>query len=206
MTHKPLIQRFFAWGINQVMKIYEPRIAARKQALFGGLSGRVIEIGPGTGPNLKYFSRAVQWTGVEPNPHMRKYLEREAERVGINAELLEGSAMKLPFEDASVDCVVGTLVLCSVPCPETVLAEVRRVLKPGGKYLFVEHVAARAGSYHDWVQRIFKPMWCWCADGCHVDRRSWDTIRAAGFQDSEIEHFNLDFPIVTPHIMGFATR
>ncbi len=201
-----MIQRFFAWGINQVMRIYEPKIAPRKQSLFGGLTGKVVEIGPGTGPNFKYFNPSVKWTGIEPNPHMRKYLEAEAERVGVDAELLEGSAMRLPFEDASVDCVVGTLVLCSVPCPATVLAEVRRVLKPGGRYLFVEHVEARAGSWHRFIQRAFKPLWCCCADGCHVDRRSWETIRAAGFEKSEIEHFNLNFPIVTPHIMGSATR
>ena len=201
-----MIKRFFAWGIDQVMRFYEPKIAPRKRALFSGLQGNVVEIGPGTGPNLKYFSKSVRWTGVEPNPFMRKYLEREAERVGLEVELIEGTAMRLPFEDESVDCVVGTLVLCSVPCPETVVQEVKRVLKPGGRYLFVEHVAAPRGSWHARIQRAAKPLWCCCADGCHVDRRSWETIEAAGFEAAEIEKFNLDFPIVTPHIMGHAVK
>lgn len=188
------------------MKVYEPKIAPRKQSLLGELRGKVLEIGPGTGPNLKYYAKDVEWHGVEPNPHMRKYLEAEAARVGLGVKLQEASAMELPFEDGSMDFVVGTLVLCSVPDPETVVAEVRRVLKPGGRYVFIEHVAAPQGSWHAFIQRACKPLWRCCADGCHIDRESWNTVRAAHFSTTEIEHFNLDFPIVTPHIMGSATR
>jgi ubiquinone/menaquinone biosynthesis C-methylase UbiE len=201
-----MISRFFAWGIHQVMKVYEPRIAERKRALFQNLHGNVLELGPGTGPNLKYFPKDVSWFGVEPNPHMRKYLEAEAERVGLHVDLREASAMKLPFEDNSMDYVVGTLVLCSVPDPEVVLAEVLRVLKPGGQYHFIEHVAAKPGTWHAVVQRTLKPLWCWCADGCHVDRETAKVVRKAGFETADIEPFQLRFPIIAPHIMGIATR
>lgn len=186
------------------MRFYEPRIAPRKRALLASLRGRVLEIGPGTGPNLKYFTRHVEWTGVEPNPHMHRYLRREAERLGMNVTLVEGSAMDLPFEDGSFDAVVGTLVLCSVPDPDRVLAEVKRVLKPGGTYRFVEHVQAEPGSRTARVQRFIKPIWHCCADGCHVDRRSWEPIERAGFGDVAMERFQLPFPIVSPHIVGQA--
>ncbi|MCU0317391.1 MAG: methyltransferase domain-containing protein [Fimbriimonadaceae bacterium] len=199
-------KRFFAWGIDQVMRIYEPQIAERKKRLFGGLSGEVLEIGPGTGPNLKYMSNDVKWVGVEPNPFMRRYLEAEASRLGINAHLIEGSALDIPLPDESVDTVLGTLVLCSVPDPSQTLKEVMRVLRPGGQYHFIEHVAAEKMTPTAYVQRFMKPMWCYCADGCHVDRKSWSTIEAAGFSEVEYERFHLKFPIISPHIMGVAVK
>ncbi len=201
-----MIQKFFAWGIYQVMKVYEPKISPRKKALLSGLTGKVLELGPGTGPNLKYYQPGVEWHGVEPNPHMHPYLLAEAEKHGMRVELLAASALELPYPDASMEHVVGTLVLCSVPDPEQVMREIKRVLKPGGSYVFIEHVAAKRGSFHALVQKTFKPLWCCCADGCHVDRRSWETIAQAEFGKTEIEHFNLRFPIVTPHIMGTAER
>lgn len=203
---RPLIQRTFAWGIEQVMRVYEPLIAPRKQELFKDLRGKVVEIGPGTGPNLKYFPKEISWIGIEPNPHMHKYLRREADRVGIAVDLLEASALDIPLEDNSVDFVVGSLVLCSVPCPDTTLKEVLRILKPGGRYLFVEHVAATPGTFGALIQRFIKPIWCCCADGCNVDRQSWVPIRKAGFSREEIEHFMLKFPIVSPHIIGSAVK
>lgn len=194
----------FAWGIDLVMKVYEPKIGARKRDLFRGLGGRVLEIGPGTGINLKYFPKDIQWIGVEPNSHMVPYLEREAKRHGISTELVIGSAEEMPLESASVDFVVGTLVLCSVPDPVRALREVRRVLKPGGSYLFVEHVAAEPGTGSAILQRAIKPLWKCCADGCNVDRRTWETIERAGFSSVALESFRLPMPVVSPHIMGRA--
>jgi ubiquinone/menaquinone biosynthesis C-methylase UbiE len=188
------------------MKVYEPLIAPRKRQLFDAVHGDIVEIGPGTGPNLKYFPKDVRWTGVESNPHMRKYLEREASRVGLSVHLIDGTAMSMPLEDESVEIVVGTLVLCSVPCPDTVLAEVRRVLKPGGRYLFVEHVAAPEGTWKARIQRFIKPIWHCCADGCNVDRRSWEPLNRAGFTDVKYERFDLPFPIVSPHMIGVAVK
>lgn len=199
-------QRFFAWGIHQVMKVYEPQVAPIKSELFGRVSGRVVEIGPGTGPNLKYLPQGVHWTGVEYNRHMFKYLEPEAVRLGLEYELIEGSAMAMPIADESVDWVIGSLVLCSVPDPEQTLAEVRRILKPGGKYAFIEHVRATPGSWTEFVQQAIKPVWCCCADGCHPDRRSWEVIESAGFSDCSIDRFRMRFPVVSPHIYGVATR
>ncbi len=188
------------------MKLYEPLIADRKRQMFAPITGQVLEIGPGTGPNLRYFDKSVQWTGLEYNPKMFPYLRREAERQGLDVNLIEGSALEIPLPDASVDYVVGTLVLCSVPCQKTVLAEVRRVLKPGGKYLFVEHVAATPGTWKALVQRLIKPVWRCCADGCCIDRQTWITLEEFPFEQVEMERFDLKFPVVSPHIMGFAVR
>lgn len=200
-------QKFFAWGIDLVMRVYEPRIAPRKQALFGGLRGKVVEIGPGTGPNLKYFDPSIEYMGIDPNVFMHPYLVREANRLGMSqVQMLEGTAAQIPLPDGSVDAVVGTLVLCSVPHQAEVLAEVRRVLKPGGRYYFIEHVAAESLTWTSFVQRLIKPLWCCCADGCHVDRKSWEAIEVAGFAEVEMERFRLDFPVVAPHIMGSARR
>lgn len=199
-------RRWFAWGINQVMKFYEPRIADRKRALFSPLSGQVLEIGPGTGVNFKYLSQNVQWIGLEYNQYMFPYLSREAERYNIQHELIQGSAEQIPLPDESVDVVMGTLVLCSVPNPEAVLREVQRVLKPGGRYVFVEHVAADPNTLTGVIQSVVKPVWRCCADGCHPDRKSWETIESAGFAEAVIDHFKLKFPVVSPHISGFATK
>jgi ubiquinone/menaquinone biosynthesis C-methylase UbiE len=204
MSVDELRKRWFAWGIAQVMKVYEPLIRERKQKLLGGLEGHILEIGPGTGPNLKYLTPGTKWTGLEYNPHMFPYLAREAERCGLDFDLIQGSAQAIPLPDASVDVVLGTLVLCSVPDPQGVLAEVQRVLKPGGRYVFIEHVAGSPGSRIERIQQVMKPIWCCCADGCHPDRRSGETIRHSGFRELDLETFELRFPIVAPHVMGIA--
>lgn len=198
------VPRFFAWGIEQVMKVYEPQVAPRKRDLFGAMRGDVLEIGPGTGPNLKFLHPSIRWTGVETNPHMRRYLEKEADRLGLEVNLMDGSAMSLPFPDNSVDTVFGSLVLCSVPCPEAVLQEVLRVLRPSGQYRFIEHVAG--SGLVGLSQRFIKPVWCCCADGCTINRRSWESIEAAGFGGVSLEHFSVKFPFVAPHIAGVATK
>jgi ubiquinone/menaquinone biosynthesis C-methylase UbiE len=201
-----LRRRWFAWGINQVMKVYEPRIAERKLQLFGGLNGRILEIGPGTGVNFKYLNPNVDWIGLEYNQYMFPYLAREADRYGIKHKLVQGSAQEMPLPDNSVDYVIGTLVLCSVPNPVQVLREIERVLKPGGRYVFVEHVAAESGTLTGMIQSVVKPLWCCCADGCHPDRKSWATIETAGFAEVAIDHFKLKFPVVSPHISGYALK
>ena len=200
------VQKLFAWGIAQVMRVYEPLIADRKRALFSSVTGHILEIGPGTGPNLKYLPKDVRWTGVESNPHMRRYLEGEAERLGLSVNLIDGSAQEIPLPDASVDMVIGTLVLCSVQNPQAVIAEVMRVLKPGGEYRFIEHVAATGRPSTKILQRVIKPVWHFCADGCNVDRRTWETLGASAFKSLDIKHFELAFPVVSPHIMGVAVR
>lgn len=130
-------KRLFAWMMAQVSPEYESAVGDRKQALFSNLHGDVLEIGPGTGPNLPYYPHDIHWVGIEPNPFMHSYLQKEAERLGLNIELRTGTAQQLDAEDNSMDAVVSTLVLCSVPDLPGTLQEVLRVLKPGGHFLFI---------------------------------------------------------------------
>src|SRR5882672_10883505 len=172
-------------------------MAPRKEVLFADLSGTVVEIGPGTGANLAHLPRGVRWIGIEPNPHMQARLRQRAAATGIAAEFRIASAQSLGFEDASVDVVLSTLVLCSVPDPAAVLAEVRRILRPGGRFVFIEHVAAPRGTPLWSLQRVLRPLWSCIADGCRPDRELGAAIRAAGFEALELEEFRVrrHFPL-----------
>ena len=189
-----------------VMKVYEPLVASRKRKLFGDLQGLVLEIGPGTGPNFKYFPKNIHWSGLENNPHMHPYLAKELAKHGISGEPILGSAMSIPLPDNSVDFVVSTLVLCSVPDPQLTLSEVNRVLKPGGQYRFIEHVAGPEGSVIGRVQRFIKPIWFCCAAGCTLNRKSWVTVYESELKVLWLEHFSIKFPFVSPHIWGASLK
>lgn len=201
-----LRKRFFAWTLHKLNGGYEREIAARKRGLLDELTGTVIEIGPGTGPNLRYYAKTVRWIGIEPNVYMRAYLRREAERIGVKAELREGTAEAIGCPDDSADVVVSTLVLCSVPNLRGTLAEILRVLKPGGRFVFIEHVAAPPGSRLRKWQRRLRPWFHFFADGCSPDRETWRAIESAGFVQVRIEHFDGPVPIVRPHIAGVAIK
>jgi ubiquinone/menaquinone biosynthesis C-methylase UbiE len=202
----PGYKRIVPWLLAHGNTAYERWMAERKRRLLGGLSGRIVEIGPGAGANLPYFPRDVHWIGVEPNPYARRYLERAAREAGVPFEVREGSAERLPVADESADAVVGTLVLCSVDDVDAALREIRRVLTPGGRYLFIEHVAAPAGTTRRRLQRWVRPLWRVIADGCHPDRETLPAIRAAGFARVEAEEFLAPAGLVAPHIAGVAVK
>ena len=203
---RSVYRRGFAWGLAAAGDTYERLVAERKRALLGPLSGTVLEIGPGTGTNLAYFAPGIRWLGIEPNPYMERYLRREAERLGRAIDVRGGTAERLDLMDASVDAVVSTLVLCSVADQARALAEVRRVLKPGGRFVFVEHVAAPRGSWLRRAQRAVRPVWRLLGDGCFPDRETWHAIGRAGFAEVRLDRFHLPVPIMAPHIGGWAVR
>lgn len=186
---------------------YEAQMADQKQALFADLHGNVLEIGPGTGPNLSYYPSNIHWIGIEPNPFMHPYLRQEAERLGLDIALRRGTAEQLDVEDNSIDAVVSTLVLCSVDNLAATLQEVLRVLKPGGRFFFLEHVAAPEGTGLRRVQHWVRPLWKTIGDGCHPDRETWLALENAGFERVDYQHFRADVPaIVSPQIIGVATK
>ena len=201
-----LYRRCFAWGLAHGIDAYERLVAERKRELLAPLRGTVLEIGPGTGANLGYFAPDVRWLGIEPNPYMERYLAREAARLGRSIEVRSGSAERLDLVDGSVDAVVSTLVLCSVPDQALALAEVRRVLKPGGRFVFLEHVAAPRGTWLRRAQRGVRPVWRLLGDGCYPDRETWQAIGRAGFARVTLDQFSLPLPIMAPHIAGWAER
>jgi ubiquinone/menaquinone biosynthesis C-methylase UbiE len=202
-----LRQRIFAWALARFNQRYEQFIAPYKQRLFAELRGTVVELGPGTGVNLRYLHREeVRWIGVDPNPFMRPYLLREAARLGIAADCRGGTAYSLPIEDASVDAVICTLVLCSIADQQRALREVLRVLKPGGRFLFIEHVAAARGSRLRRVQRLVAPLWRPLVDGCNPCCETGVELQRAGFATVEYEAMVAPLPVVGPQIVGTARK
>ena len=146
----------------------EQAVAERKRTLMGSLRGRILEIGPGPGVNLKYYPLDIDWFGIEPNLSCYSEIGAEAERLRMRVELRIASAGGLDAEDASMDAV-SMFALCTVPDPAKTLGEVLRILRPGGKFVFMEHVAAPAGTALRLAQRASRSFWVRFADGCLPD-------------------------------------
>ena len=201
-----LRKRFAARFIGGRNDGYESVVASYKRRLFSDLHGDVLEIGPGGGANLAYYPRHIRWVGVEPNPFMHKYLRAEAGKLGLQPELRSGVAERLDVPDDSIDAVVGTLVLCSVSDQQAALREMLRVLKPGGRYLFVEHVAAARGTRLRRLQNWIRPVWQFVGDGCQPNRDTGAVIERAGFSSVRYESFSVAIAIAGPHIAGLAVK
>jgi SAM-dependent methyltransferase len=203
-----ILQRYFAWLMARVSGRYNRELGPLKRSLFADLQGTVLEIGPGTGPNLSFLPAGVRWIGLEPNPGMHARLRDEAARLGLEIELRSGDAHAIDLPDACVDAVVSTLVLCSVEDLDATLVEIRRVLRPGGRLVFLEHVAADPGTWLRRTQAFVRPAWRALNDNCHPDRETADAIARAGFVDVSCEDLDgpLPIPIIKPHIVGFARK
>jgi ubiquinone/menaquinone biosynthesis C-methylase UbiE len=202
-----LRQRIFAWALARFNTKYERFVSRYKRPLFADLTGTVLEIGPGTGVNLRYLRPdRVDWMGVEPNPFMQSYLYAEASKLGMPLEIRIGTADTLPVSDSSVDAVISTLVLCCVPSQPRSLKEMLRVLKPGGRLLFIEHVAAPRGTWLRRIQDLVTPLWKRLGDGCHPNRETWIELERAGFEKITYERITAPAPIVGPQIIGVAVK
>jgi SAM-dependent methyltransferase len=152
----------------------------------GAARGRVLEIGVGSGLNLPFYGDAVdELIGVDPSPGMLALARRAAAASLRKVTLLEYPAETLPLDDRSVDTVVVTWALCSIPDPLAALKEARRVLRPGGELRFVEHGLSPDPDVQKWQHRL-TPLWRCCAGGCHLDRKTDDLVRAAGFRLAEL--------------------
>jgi SAM-dependent methyltransferase len=182
-------------------------LGERKAALLAGLPGTVVEIGPGTGANLRYYRPGTRLVAVEPNPHMHPALRAAAARRGIDLEVRAVGAEATGLPDASVDAVVSTLVLCTVPDPAAAVAEVRRILRPGGRFVVVEHVAAPPGTALAAAQRMMHRAWRWAFEGCDLRRDTGGLLRGAGFASVELERYRLGslFRPVDDQVAGVAT-
>jgi ubiquinone/menaquinone biosynthesis C-methylase UbiE len=169
--------------------------------------GRTIDLGAGTGANLGLYPEAVtELVLAEPDPHMVKRLRQRLAESGEEAEVVEAPAQSLPFEDSSFDTAVFTLVLCTVPDPAASLAEAARVLKPGGKLLFVEHVRAEDPGLASWQDRLEK-AWRFLGDGCHCNRDTVAAIEASPLTLEHVERGQMPKapPLVKPLARGAAT-
>jgi ubiquinone/menaquinone biosynthesis C-methylase UbiE len=204
------------WG-RAFAAVYDRGLKATEEAglretrreVLAGASGRTIDLGAGTGVNLELFPAAVtELVLAEPDEHMLKRLRvklSQSREEGAAVEAVQAPAEKLPFADDSFDTAVFTLVLCTVPDPAAALAEAARVLRPGGKLLFVEHVRAEGPGLSRWQDRLEKP-WRFLADGCHCNRDTVATIEASPFEIERVEKGELPKapPLVRPLVRGSA--
>lgn len=197
----------FARAYDRVVRSSEEAgLRERRRDLLARARGRTLEIGAGTGINIELYPQAVtELLLSEPDPHMRAQLEQKLAAVGRRARVIDAGGERLPLEDASVDTVVATLVLCTIPDPEAALEEIARVLKPGGRFLFLEHVRANDPRSARWQDRLERP-WGWFGRGCHPNRDTLATISASALEVSGVEHGELPKapPIVRPLVVGEA--
>jgi SAM-dependent methyltransferase len=202
----PVRGRFNAAFFRVMGPYLEWHLRKRKRRVFADLPGEVVELGSGVGANLGYLPRGATLVAVEPNPHMHPRLRAAAERQGVRLELRDGVAEQTGLADGSADTVISSLVLCTVTDPAAVLAEVRRILRPGGTFRFVEHVAARPGTPTRALQRLLRRPWAWTFEGCSCERDLERLVRAAGFARVSVEPYRLRTPFVpfNTHIAGVA--
>ncbi len=180
-----------------------PELREERQRTVSEASGRVLEIGVGTGANLPFYERAVDSvTSIEPSAGMNRRSARSREKARVPIRLVAGSAERLPFQDGSFDTAVTVFVLCTIPNAAEALAEIRRVLPPGGSLLFLEHVRAPDPGVERWQHRL-QPLWSRIACGCHLARDTERRIAEAGFELRAIERFWL--PRV-PRLLGRMIR
>jgi len=178
----------------------------RKSTVFANLPPTVVELGAGVGANMRYLPVGAHLVAIEPNPYMHTRLERAARSHGVDLEIRSVAGERIDLPDASADAVISSLVLCSVRDPDAVLAEIRRVLRPGGRFSFVEHVAARPHTPTRWAQRILRRPWAWVFEGCSCERDLATLIGSAGFTSVDLAHYRIHSPFLpfNTHIFGTA--
>ena len=179
-----------------------------KPRLFRDLPETVVEIGAGTGANFRYFAPGTRVLAVEPNPFMHKNLCKAAAFYDIDLEILPRGAEATALPKDAVEAVISTLVLCTVPDPAATIREVLRILRPGGRFLFLEHVAAPRGTATRRLQEIVHRPWSWCFEGCHTHRDTLAALQRGGFTKVEAEQYRARSPFlpVNPQIAGVATK
>src|SRR6478752_6177521 len=179
---------------------------SRKATAFADLPPTVVELGAGVGANMRYLRAGARLVAVEPNPYMHARLRRAARSRSVDLEIRSVVGERLDLPDASVDAVISSLVLCSVRDPDAVLAEIRRVLRPGGRFSFAEHVAARPHTPTRWAQRILRRPWAWVFEGCSCERDLATVIGSAGFTSVDLGHYRIHSPFLpfNTHILGTA--
>jgi SAM-dependent methyltransferase len=172
----------------------QPPLLPFRERVIGGARGRVLEIGIGSGLNLPLYGPAVDTViGLEPSPELLRMARDRAATARVPVQLLEASAEAVPLDTASIDTVVMTWTLCTIPDPHSALAELRRVLKPGGALLFVEHGRAPELGVARWQDRL-DPLWRRIAGGCHLNREIDTLIAGSGFRIDALANARLPGP------------
>ncbi len=178
------------------------RLRPYRERVIGAAEGRVLEIGAGSGLNFTYYKPCVsEILALDPNPELLRMAGARAAKASYPVKFVEASAEAIPLDDKSIDTAVTTWTLCSILDAAHALQEVRRVLKPGGRLLFVEHGLAPEPNVQKWQHRL-TPLWSRISGGCHLNRPIADTIAHAGFK---IEKLDTGY-LPAPKIIGFLTE
>ena len=206
-VHHPVFARLY----GRMAESFEAKgNAEHRDELLAGLTGRVIEVGAGTGLNFGHYPASVtEVVAVEPEPYLRAKAEEAATSAQVSITVLDGTADRLPADDASLDAGVASLVLCSVPDPAAALAELRRVIRPDGELRFYEHVRADSPRLARWQDRL-DVVWPRVGGGCHANRATVETIETAGFTVERSRRFTFRpsalVTLTSPHAIGVARR
>jgi ubiquinone/menaquinone biosynthesis C-methylase UbiE len=177
------------WVLPPILDLImrQKHLTKYRRAVVAAARGRVLEIGVGSGLNFPLYGKQVELVyGIDPSPRLLAIARRRAAASGVPVELLQGSATAIPLANDTIDTVVMTWTLCSIPDPLAALREMRRVLKPNGKLYFVEHGLSPEPSIENWQHRI-TPAWRRMAGGCHLDRKIDELIRLAGFDLTNLQ-------------------
>lgn len=181
--------RFNAAALHLMDGYMHRKYGQLKARLFENLPSTILEIGAGAGSNFRYFQSGTKVIAVEPNRRLHRKLAERAYHQGIDLEVHSSGAESIALPDESVDAVVASLVLCSVSDVEAVVKEILRVLRPGGRFLCIEHVAAPPTSFIGCLQRLLYRPWKWLFEGCHTHRETGGLLRRAGFSLVDVEVF-----------------
>ena len=205
-VHHPRFARFYSW----ISVRMERELGSERARVLEGLSGRVVDVGAGNGLSFAHYPETVtELVAVEPEALLRKEAEERAPSAPVPVTVVDAVATRLPYEDASFDAGVTSLVLCSVPDQAAALAELRRVIRPGGELRFMEHVRAHNPAGAGVQRALDATVWPRLFGGCHAARDTGAAIRAAGFEIESLERTL--FPRVpvsptAPLIVGTARR
>lgn len=202
------LQRAWARGYDWVFdRIDAQGSGEHRRRLAAPARGDVLEVGAGTGRSFCLYRHATHVVAAEPDPGMRSRAQQAARAAPVSVEVVAARAEQLPFADARFDTVLASCVLCTVADPDAALAEMARVLRPGGRLRFYEHVRAADPRQARWQDRLERP-WGWVGRGCHPNRDTVAAIARAGLDVVELDGFDFDVmpALVRPHVLGVAER